>query len=335
MRHDTTSRNGRRLESTARIRTRTLHRLGFLVAAGAVLLALALTVGVGGAAADGMTVEPDNPEDHQPGDGGEGRGNASYAIFGVSDVAIDYVDGFEIRWDEGVASKCYNNDIRAYGIDRGDTRDDEGIDENGIRYTDRTSRTDDQVYVDFYPRDAFVGETTHLDSGDELVLAVENCVRNPAEPGWYRQSLTFNGTTEDGEYRETTLESNYVWVCECEGEAEAREELGPPPSERPNGGSDEGTESTGTPTPETTTTPQPTATPTLTPTSSSDPGPTGTDAARTSTDATRTETEAPEPTNTGSSAESTPAAGDGDGFGVLLALAAALLVGTLKRRTGR
>ena len=328
-----------RVEPTARIRTRT-RRLGSLVAAGAVLLALGLAVGVGGAAAaDGMTVEPDDPEDHRPGDGGEGRGNASYAIFGVSDIDIDYIDGFEVRWEEGVVSKCYNNDIRSYGIDRGDTQDGEGIDENGIQYTDRTSRTNDRVYVDFYPRDAFVGETTHLDPGDELVLAVEDCVRNPAEPGWYQQSLTFNGTMEDGEYRETTLESNYVWVCECEDEAEAREELGPPPSERSNGGSNEDTESTGTPTPETTTTPQPTATPTLTPTSSSEPDPTGTqtgtDAARTSTDAVQTETEAPEPTNTESTQEATPATGDGDGFSALLAAVAALAVGMLKRRVSR
>lgn len=306
------------------------RRLRLCALTAAVLLLSVAVAGAGVAAADGMTVVPDGPADHHPGDGGEGPGNASYALFGVSDTDIDYVDGFEIRWEDGVASKCYNNDLRTYGIDRGDSQEGEGIDEEAIQYTDRTSRTDDRVYVDFYPRNAFVGETTHLDTGDELVLGVENCVRNPAEPGWYRQTMVFNGTMEDGTYRETRLESNYVWVCECENEREAREQLGPPPSER----DDAGSEATATPTPTPVATAEPTATETQTetPTATADSTPTADQTA--TADSTPTgEAADTGDTEPGDGGPATPVADDGSGFGVAVAVLAAALVGLLARRS--
>lgn len=307
-----------------------VHRRGVVVATLLAALVAAVAIGAGAAAADGMTVSPDNATDHHPSQPGDSPGNASYVLAGVSDIDIDYVDGFEIRWEAGVASKCYRNDLREYGIDRGDTYDGTETDEDAIQYTDGTNRTEDRVYVQFYPRDAFVGETTYLDSGDELILSVENCVRNPPEAGWYRQTMMFNGTMEDGEYRETTLKSNYIWICECEDESEAREELGPPPNERTDA------EATATPTP--TSTPTPTATPggnddsgtPVTATATATETPTDTPTASGARTDTATPTGTATPTTTASGANDdgddprTPATGDGDGFGLAVGMGALL-----------
>lgn len=321
---------------------RTVGRVGASAVLAVALVGLLLAAGAGEAAADdGFTVEPDTAADHHPGEAGDGPGNASYAFFGVTNVTIDYVEGFEIRWEAGVASKCYRGDLRTYGIDRGDTFEDEGVDEEAIQYTDGTNRTDDRVYVQFYPRNGLVGETTNLDAGDELVLAAENCVRNPDSPGWYRLSIRFNGTMEDESHRETRLRSNYVWICECENESQARERLGPPPNEREASAGD----GPGTPTPDSTPDRTPTATrrstdaeaatPTAERTATPTPPGTTTDPTA-STASTPTGTDDPAATAAADGAGSpTGTAGDGPGFGALVAVIAALLTAIATRRDGR
>lgn len=103
--------------------------------------------------------------------------------------------------------------------------------------------------------------------GETLRLSLGSCVNNPGSADWYQGSLTVEGEAFDGDQVSLDANSHYFYICDCENEQEARDQLGAPPSEQ-------------TPTPEDTPTPSPTPTPTeeptLTPTEPEDDEPTPT-----------------------------------------------------------
>jgi len=72
---------------------------------------------------------------------------------------------------------------------------------------------------------------------NEIVAAQSSPYRMPEEPGWYQIDGFLNGTGFDGIHFSVELSSHYFYIRECSSEDEAREELGPPPSER-NGDGD-------------------------------------------------------------------------------------------------
>jgi PGF-CTERM protein len=225
---------------------------GLAVTAGLVLglalLAAATPPGVTashGPESANFTVEP--LSDRSPGAENVRYGQRVVATAGVDLATLEETTA---TYEAGSFSSCGPSDGETFGIDRGDTHARYGIDEDLTDNVKSFTAREDLFKVEFYGEDDF-GASTHLDDGDEFV-SVSTCIDNPDQPGWYRISGTTTGVTESGDRVTSSTESHYFWICDCEDEAEARETLGPPPSE-----------------------PQATATPTATPTAS--PGDSGAD----------------------------------------------------------
>jgi len=201
-----------------------------------VAVALAVTLSVAGGAsvlvvganhgaedAD-YTVEP--MSDRSP-----GATDVRYGQVVVAQAGIDFETLEEMRavYDEGSWASCGADDGEEFGIDRGNTNDGYETDESLEEKTKTFSTGEDVFRVEFNGEDDF-GPSTYLDDGD-AVISVAVCIDNPDEPGWYQIEGSMTGVTEDGERVTQGGQSHYFWICDCEDESEAREELGPPPSE--------------------------------------------------------------------------------------------------------
>lgn len=196
--------------------------LALLVAAGT------MSVGSVGAAhgpdAAEFTVEP--IDDRTP-----GATNVEYGMRVVGGAGIDFETLRRTRavFEAGSWASCSPGDAGEFGIDRGSThegyRTDEGLQENV-----KTFSAGEDVFETEYNGEEDFGPSTHLDDGDELV-SVAKCPDNPDKPGWYQMTGSSTGITESGERVTYGGDSHYFWICECENDAEAREELGRPPSD--------------------------------------------------------------------------------------------------------
>ena len=118
--------------------------------------------------------------------------------------------------------------------------------------------TEHSIFVDSYGEGSLGGEPVSFNAEDQVVAAQNECYEMPGEPGWYQINARINGTGYDGSYVDTAdqdagIFSHYFYICECGSEEEAREQLGPPPSEEDDGTS----ESTPTATAEQTATAEP------------------------------------------------------------------------------
>lgn len=252
------------------------------------------------------TVQPeDAPDDRMPGGSG-----ATYDTWVEVEKSYENVTRVTYRLPEEAFYDCKEDDIRAFGIDRGGTH-------SGLE-------TDEQPPAQYKAFDGYYFEyevdgTFDLSAGDEIVASVADCLYNPEEKGWY-QGQAFLYVDHNYELQST---SHYYWICDCENESEAREQLGPPPSETSSTPTPTPTEEpvvtpteTATPTPDETPTetatpdetPEPTATETATPTWPSTPAPTPTETATAT--ATPADESTPTPTQgtatTGAAPEQTP-----------------------------
>jgi PGF-CTERM protein len=250
-------------------------------------------------------------------------------------------------------SACTTDNTEAFGMDRGNNNEGTKYDDDLLEKQRENNFRDDGLDVWFYNQDDFAGDPPYMAPEDAIVAAQGEgssggpCLTLTSEPGWYQIQGFTNGTiadngpdelpSEDAEKRGIKLRSNYLYVCECDSEQEAREQLGPPPNEE--GDTDD---TTATPTPE-----PDTATPTPEPDDDT-PAPEPDDDTPTPEPATDTPT--PEPTaddaggqnsgddssdsgetaSGGGGGQMTPTPGAGPGFGpviaVLALLASALLV---------
>lgn len=181
-----------------------------------------------------FTVEP--MDDRSPGATDVKYGQV---VVGQAGVDLETLESMEAVYEEGSWAGCGPDDSDVFGVDRGNTHDGYEVDEELQDNTKSFSAGEDVFRIEFYGEDDF-GPSTHLDEGD-AVVSVAKCIDNPDEPGWYQISGSTTGVTEDGERVTVSGTSHYFWVCDCEDETEAREELGPPPSE------DGGTETPATP----------------------------------------------------------------------------------------
>jgi len=119
---------------------------------------------------------------------------------------------------------------------------------------------------------------------DKLELELEGCVGNADSEGWYQSAVRVEGKSPTGRNISFTDQSHYFGLCEgCESDDDARQELGPAPSDptpTPEPTPTATSEPTDTPTPEPTaaptTTPEPTATATAQPTATEQPTATAT-----------------------------------------------------------
>ena len=212
----------------------------------AVLVGLSLSVGlaatVGVVGADHG--EPDADYTVEPmSDRSPGAENVKYGQIVVGQTGEDFrtLEAMKAVYEEGSWADCGPDKSEVFGIDRGNTHDGYEIDEDLTDNTKTFSAGEDVFEVEFYGEDDF-GSSTHLNSGD-AVVSVAQCIDNPDGPGWYQISGSTTGVTEDGERKTISGDSHYFWICDCEDEAEAREELGPPPSEPRQTATPEGTPS--------------------------------------------------------------------------------------------
>jgi cell division septation protein DedD len=266
------------------------------------------------------TVDLPQTTDHYPGN--RNAENASqhdwfaakggFAAEGAPDGI--WIDRYAIHADWIDYSACSETGVDTWGVDRGNDNSGTTVDED---YDPTLLEFGDGAVGARYPDwNDIDGNPPYLAPDDAIVLAVgatqvsSGCLTMTGEPGWYRATAYVNGTVADGncteqgtaecepddeEYVEITAKSASVYICECENETEARQELGPPPDET-------------TPTP--TVTPTPTATPTVTPTPTATVTPTVTPTPT----PTPIPTASPTPTPTATpTASPTPTVGDGGG----------------------
>ena len=210
--------------------------------------ALAVTLLTGAAAPDGGggATASHGPEEANYtvvplSDRSPGAENVKYGQRVVATAGTDLatLEETTATYEAGSWSGCGPSDGETFGVDRGSTLEGYEVDETLQNDVKTFSAGED----DF-------GASTYLGDGDEFVSVAE-CIDNPDEPGWYRISGTTTGVTESGERVTFGSESHYFWICDCENEAEARERLGPPPSEpqttaapmpTPDGGDGAGTD---------------------------------------------------------------------------------------------
>ncbi|WP_276258708.1 hypothetical protein [Haloglomus litoreum] len=284
-------------------------------------LSLAAVVVAGGAAAGGASSTPHdngiglnytvglpNDQSHQP--GADSADIRHYAAANGLFEETSSPDGFErmdtltIYSQDVLFGTCSTENTKAFGIDRDDDSPGTKTDEGLLSHRENSAFNEHSIYVDFYGGDSLAGEPVSLQDEDQVVAAQTGCYGMPDEPGWYQINARINGTGYNGNYIDTddqgTVRSHYFYICECSSEQEAREKLGPPPSDEGSGEDPDDGSSTATPTatPEptatestgdssgsstatATATPEPTATATTTPTATATPTATTTD---TSTD---------------------------------------------------
>lgn len=151
-------------------------------------------------------------------------------------------------------SQCTTDNTRAFGIDRDGDDPGTNTDVPLLSYREDSSFNDNSIYVDFFennddltapPRQDQGGEGQGQGEGredgdrdaevypdDEIIAVQEECYGMPEEPGWYQINAGGNGTGFNGQEGTIVQTSHYFYVCTCDNESAAREELGPPPSER-------------------------------------------------------------------------------------------------------
>lgn len=209
------------------------------------------------------------------------------------DAQIDsdgvYADGVMIRSEWLDYSACHQFDnVSAFGIDRNGDGSDREYDDDLTEFTKSIQYGEDYLWMEFFDFDDLAAkDPPFVHTDDRLVLQIGEesdegpCVTVTDDPGWYNVEFFLNGTGGDEDAREQASEdfldgthetgltqtSQYVHVCECDDEEEARDQLGSPPGE-PTPTPPSTPEPTPTPTPEQTPSPTPTetATPDTTPT---------------------------------------------------------------------
>ena len=308
-----------------------------------------------------------NEVDHYPGDRNEANASINHlaALKGTFD-GTPSPKGYEVAEYLIIGnpdidfSSCSTEDTAAFGIDRGNDAGGTETDESLLSHRKNSQFNSNEIVIEFFDEGDLAGEPVDINDVDEIVAVQNECYTMPEEPGWYQINGFLNGTGYNGNQFDVTLDSHYFYICECGSEQEAREKLGPPPSEE--GSTDDSTERTATETatPTATTTAESTATataePTVTPTGTATAARTATAAEPTATaestatatpdddgpdggstddggsadtnDATATGTAAPG----GAAGPATPTVGAGPGFGALAAFAGLLTVGLLARR---
>jgi len=222
-----------------------------------------------------FTVNLPYATDHYPGDQNEQNGSIEY--YAVGSQAFNEVGAEEGVWFNYIIidaqwidySACDIPNTKAFGIDRDSNLAGTQFDEDLVQKQRNTNFLDDGIEIKFYDFSDFAGDPPYMAPEDQVVAAqgagsqAGTCLTMTSEPGWYQLQAFLNGTVADNgpdeepsdsaEEKGLRLQSNYLYVCDCDSEQEAREQLGPPPNE-----DDSGSEST----PEPTATPEPTPTPT-------------------------------------------------------------------------
>lgn len=321
-----------------------------------VVFALAGTQFAGVAAAGhgspaNFTVYPETIEDRSP-----SSTTSNYVMSSAgadafeSERGLKYVDFYWIESDQASFSGCNPDNARTFGIDRGNNNSGTQTDVDLLEHMKNYNVGDNRITLELFDEDDFGGDPINLNAPDATIAVLADCIENTGDPGWYQFQGFVNGTTYDDGYEEVYLDSHYFWIGDFESESEAREELGPPPSEDGTGDeSDDTDQSADDGTPEQDATPTPTLTD-----DSSDGGDESDDSSATDEASSQTGSATPTSTDTGSDGseqagdagapgddtnsgpdqdtQSTPTPGDGTGFGSIVAVGSLLAAALLTRR---
>jgi PGF-CTERM protein len=253
---------------------------------GAVVLSTLLVVSIVGAVTFGSVVA-EHPEDapdytqesnftiwhvsqsdHKPGDQ---QGSIRYSAAGEDafrdqdaeeGVFIDYII-IDADWID--YSDCDVDNTASFGIDRGNNNSGTQFDEDLVQHQKRADFRDDGITVEFYNWGDIPEDPPYMAPEDAIVAeqgensASGACLQYTDEPGWYRIDGFLNGTVADNGRNEqpsenakdisTYVGSTWFYICDCESDEEAREELGQPPGETAYGGAPDDNETSGESTP--------------------------------------------------------------------------------------
>ena len=227
-----------------------------------------------------FTINLPERTDHYPGN--QNEANASIEYFAAGQAAFTEQDAEDGLWLDIVIveaswidySECTTSgNTKEFGIDRGNNNSGTATDESLLEHQSGSDLEAGGLTVYFYNWDAASGGPPYLAPEDAVVAAqgVDSndgpCLTMTDEPGWYQIQAYTNGTIankckeennnacepDDKQWRGVNLNSNYVYIRECDSEEEAREELGAPPPERngtPTPTPANGDNATDTPTPD-------------------------------------------------------------------------------------
>ena len=205
-----------------------------------------------------FTINLPERTDHYPGN--QNEANASIEYFAAGEAAFTEQDAEDGLWLDIIIveaswidySECTTSgNTKEFGIDRGNNNSGTASDESLLEHQSGSDLEAGGLTVYFYNWDAAAGGPPYLAPKDAVVAAqgVDSndgpCLTMTDEPGWYQIEAYTNGTIatkckeennndcepDDKQWRGVNLRSNYEYICECDSEEEAREELGPPPSE--------------------------------------------------------------------------------------------------------
>jgi len=237
--------------------------------------------------------------DHYPGDhpvhSDQNGYNASIEYFATGQAAFTSQDAEEGLWLDFILveaswidySECdVTGNTKVFGIDRGNDNDGTKTDESLVEHRRESNLRAGGLDVYFYNWEEITNDPPYLSPEDAVVAAQGAgsedgpCLKMTSDPGWYQVQAYTNGSIatecneegnsdckpENKQWRGVNLNSNWVYICECDSEQQAREQLGPPPNEGGTSGQSGGGggESTPTPAPNTPTPTQAPDTPTPT-----------------------------------------------------------------------
>lgn len=293
--------------------------------------------------AGNFTIAARSQSDHYPGDMNKENGSIEYhadlanIIYELGAENGTWANYIIISADWIDYTACSTENTVVFGIDRGGNNSGIKTDEDLIEHQEKVHFRPDGITINFLDWDDFAGDPPYFNPRDDKIVSAQGegsnagpCLTYTSEPGWYTMQGFMNGTeakkgcTTEGDQNCEPPESHeeaggymetrpYFYICECDSEQEARNKLGPPPTE------DDGE----TPTPSSAT-PTPTATPAPvddTPTQTPEPDDGGGETTPTPGDggeATPTATQAQNGGNGGGN--TTPTVGSGPGFGTIIAL---------------
>ncbi|QLD89519.1 PGF-CTERM sorting domain-containing protein [Natronomonas salina] len=204
-----------------------------------------------------------NPSDHYPGDQNPEGGSIEYFASGADAFRQQdaeegvYIDRIVVHAEyEGEDwidySACSTDNTESFGIDRGNDNDGTEYDEGLVQRQKQVDFRDDGIDIQFYKWGDLGGDPPYMAPEDAIVASQGEgsaggpCLTLTNEPGWYRIAAYLQGTVADngpdqqpsdsaGEVSLELNSNNYLYVCECDSEEEAREQLGAPPNERSGG----------------------------------------------------------------------------------------------------
>lgn len=163
---------------------------------------------------------------------------------GASSGFVLYASGFQesirLHWNilyqpDFSWSSCTASNAAAYGVDRGNDNAGTGTDVSLLSAAKVLKFRNDGIYTGYYREDKLAGGPIRVNVEDQVIAGLNDCQRNPSEPGWYRAYARSNGSTVmDTRTDFAVAVTDYVYICEgCDSRQDAIEKLGPPPQTCP------------------------------------------------------------------------------------------------------